>query len=139
MLTIRIIVAHSNLEVVNRINKKLSELNFVDVIYVSTNGFDTYKKILEKRPDMVFLDYKLYQMSGFDIMVNARGKLQDNTPIFNIIADIVPEEELKFLCKYLGKKINALVREPIEERTKSIMVDYKEYMETKAKSKNTKL
>ena len=136
---ISMIVAHSDSKVIDRITSVLENLDIIDVIYVSTNGFDTYKKILEKKPEMVFLDYKIYPMSGFDIMINAKGKLQEKTPIFNIIADIVPEEELKFLCKYLGRKINALVRDPIEERTKSIMVDYKEYMKTKAKSKNTKL
>ena len=130
MQRIRTIVAHSNSDVINRIIKILIELDFVDVVWESTNGYITYKKILEKKPEMVFLDYKLYPMTGYDVMINAKGKLQNETPIFNIIADMVPEEELKFLCKYLSKKINALVREPLEERIKSIMIDYKEYVKT---------
>lgn len=51
--------------------------------------------------------------------------LDNNIPIFNIIGDEIPDNELKQAIDIVGKKLNALIKEPYENRITDILNDYK--------------
>lgn len=51
--------------------------------------------------------------------------LDNNIPIFNIIGDEIPDNELKQAIDIVGKKLNALIKEPYEDRITDILNDYK--------------
>ena len=51
--------------------------------------------------------------------------LDNNIPIFIIIGDEIPDNELKQAIDIVGKKLNALIKEPYEDRITDILNDYK--------------
>ena len=67
-------------------------------------------------------------MNGLEIIRKSKEKLENNTPIFNLIINEISDQELKEAMDAAGGKLNALVREPYRERIIGIMKDYKEYM-----------
>ena len=128
MYKIRTIVAHHDEDVKTKIVSSIENLDYVDIVGVSCDGVDTYNKIIELKPEMVFLDYNFKTMNGFEVIKKSKEQLEKDIPIFNLIANSIPEDELKELIKITGsKKINALVRAPYNEKVKGIMKDYNEY------------
>lgn len=51
-----------------RFKKLLSNYNFIEIIDECSNGLDAIKKINTLNPDVVYLDTKINDMTGFDII-----------------------------------------------------------------------
>lgn len=126
MIKIRTVVAHNNEEIRNIIVNSISNLEYVEVVGTATDGIDTYNKIVELRPEIVFSEYNYSNMSGLELMKKTKEKLQDNFPSFNTIGEI-PDNELLEAIHITGNKINAFVSEPYDGSAKNIIKAYKEY------------
>lgn len=119
---IKVLVSYDDKNVLNRFVNAINNLDYAEVVATASNSLDTYNKIMKLRPDMVF--------SRFDINViqKSEEKLEQNAPVFNLIENQIEQEDFQKAFKVSGNKINALVREPFEERVESILKDYKEYI-----------
>ena len=53
-----------------RVFNLLKENNVIEVIASCKNGVDTIAKILELKPQLLFLDIKMKDMTGFDVLSN---------------------------------------------------------------------
>lgn len=128
MEKIRTVVAHNNEKIRNAIVNSINTLNYVEVVGVAENGLDTYNKILELKPEMVFSKYEFQNISVLEIMKKSKEKLNENIPVFNVIVDNISEDILKEAVETVGDKMNALVREPYQDRVINILEEYKAYM-----------
>ena len=99
------------------------------------NGKETYNKIVQLKPEVVFTKYNMKDMNSIDIMENIKRKIPQNIPIFNIFADELPKNEKERAYNLIGKNLNALVNENDSENIVDILKDYKEYKEYKNLSK----
>lgn len=119
---IKVLVSYDNENVVNRFVKAINNIDYAEVVATAKNFDETFDKIMEKRPDMVF--------SRFDINMikKSEEKLEQNAPVFNLIESDIGLREFQNAMRISGNKINALVREPFEQRIENILKDYKEYI-----------
>lgn len=119
---IKVLVSYDNEDILNRFVNAINNINYAEVVATAKNSDETFNKIIEKRPDMVF--------SRFDINVirKSEEKLEQNAPVFNLIETDIGLKDFQNAMKASGNKINALVREPFEERVEGILKDYKEYI-----------
>lgn len=129
MNKIRILVAHNDEVVKNEIVNSIKNLDFVEIVGTAKCGTETYEKILNLKPEMVFTKYDLDNMNGLEIMKKSKEELDKNSvPLFNLIVDNINENELQYVVEIMGNKLNALVREPYNERVINILKDYNEYL-----------
>ena len=94
---------------------------------------DTFNKIVELKPEMVFTKFDMSDMNGIEIMRETKQKLEDEIPIFNIFADNLAKNEIDTAYNIVGKKLNALVDENDHERIIDILEKYKELKEFQSK------
>ena len=119
---IKVLVSHNNKDIVNRFINTINKLDYAKVVATSNNAADTYSKILDLRPDMVFTKFDI------NLIKKSEEKLEQNVPAFNLIENQIEDKDLLNAINIGGNKINALVREPYEERIKNILQDYREYI-----------
>jgi len=125
MSKIRTLVAHDDENVRNTIVNSINKLDYVDVVGTANNGVDTYNKIVSLKPEMVFAEYNFDNMNGIEIIKKSKEKLHNHLPIFNIIVDEIPKNELDEVLELTEHKVNALVRQPYADRVTEIMEVYK--------------
>ena len=119
---IKVLVSYDDKNVLNRFVNAINNLEYAEVVATASNSLDTYNRIMELRPDMIFSKFDL------DVIKKAEEKLEQNAPVFNFIESNIDDKNLQQAFKVSGNKINALVREPFEERVENILKDYKEYI-----------
>lgn len=123
---IRTFIAHNNLGIQQTIIDSIKKLPYVEIIGTATDGIDTYNKIVELEPELVFSKYNFDNMSGLELVSKTKEKLQDRFPVFNTIGEI-PDNELMQILNITGDKLNADVTEPYAESANEIIEAYKEY------------
>ena len=128
MKKIKTLIAHNDVNITNDIVKAIENLKYVDVVGTAKDGKETYNKIIDLKPEMVFAKYNMENMNGFEIAKSSKEKLENNVPIFNMIIDNnVKEEEIDKVYDMIGNKLNSLITEPISNNIVNIINDYKEY------------
>ncbi|MCI9038433.1 MAG: radical SAM protein [Clostridia bacterium] len=123
---IKVLVAHNSERIRNAIISSISDLGYIDVVGVASNGIDTYNQIIGLRPEMVFAEYNFSDMPGLELIKKTKKELKDNFPSFNTIGEI-PDNELVEAINITGDKINACVIKPYDYNAKDIAKAYKEY------------
>ena len=116
-------------EDIQKILESIKKLDYVDIVGVSTNGIDTYNKIVNLKPEMVFANYNFSDMNGLELIRKSKEKLQTDMPIFNFITDKLPENEINLLVDVADNKINSLISE--KQKEESIISTLKEYKKFK--------
>ena len=131
MKKIKILIAHNNEEIRNKIADTIKGLDYVELVDTAADGKETYNKIIESKPEMVFAKMNLDNMDSMEIMRKSKKSLKDNVPIFNIItSDNVSDEYMKTAYNLMGRNLNTFVSEPINNmEIDNIMKGYKELKE----------
>lgn len=128
MNKIKTLIAYDNEEIQNRLFNILNGITDVEVVATTNNAQDTYYKIIEHKPEMVFAKYDFgTEMNGLDIIKQSKDALKDNVPAFNFIATDIPKEEFLEAKRIIGDKMNTIIREENPTRITGIIEDYKEY------------
>ncbi|MCI8519281.1 MAG: response regulator [Clostridia bacterium] len=126
---IRILVADNDQDTTNEIVNSIKELDYVEVVGMAIDGLDTYNKIIELKPEIVFSKYNLDKMDGLEVIRKTKEKLQTEMPMFNIITSVnIPDEQLQKTVLDVGTKLSNLIRTDTIKLgiVKDIMNDYKE-------------
>ena len=128
MNKIKILIAHNNEEIRNKIVDTISGLDYVELVGTTEEGKETYNKIIETKPEIVFAKINLDNMDSMEIMKKSKEDLKGDMPIFNIITnDNVSDEYMKTAYNLIGKNLNTFVSEPINNmEIHNIMQGYKE-------------
>lgn len=131
MKKIKTLIAHTNEETRKNIVDKIKSLEYVELVGTTIDGEETYNKIIELKPEVVFAKINLDNMDSMEIMRKSKEVLKDNVPIFNIIInDNVSEDYIKTAYNLMGKKLNTFISEPINNvEIDNIMQGYKELKE----------
>ncbi len=128
MNKIRTLIAHNDTDITNDIIKAVNNLEYVDIVGIAKDGQETYNKIVDLKPEIVFTKYNMENMNGFEIAKSSKEKLENNIPIFNMIIDNnIKEDEIDKIYGIIGDKLNSLIIEPIGDSIVNVMNDYKEY------------
>lgn len=127
MNKIRTLIAHNDMNITNNILKSVENLEYVDIVGTAKDGQETFNKIIELKPEMVFTKYNMENMNGFEIVKSSKEKLENNIPIFNMIIDNnIREDEIDKMYEVIGNKLNSLITEPINDEIFNTINDYKE-------------
>lgn len=128
MNKIKTLIAYDNEEIKNRLFNILNGIADVEVVATTNNAQDTYYKIIEHKPEMVFAKYDFgTEMNGLDIIKQSKDALKDNVPAFNFIATDIPKEDFLEAKRIIGDKMNTIIREENPTRITGIIEDYREY------------
>ncbi len=126
---IRTIIAHNDDNIINKIVQILNKREDVEIIAITSTPENTYKKIIEMKPEMVFAKYDFgTEKNGLDIVKKSKEALEEYIPVFNMIDSNVPKDDYIEMKKIAGDKINTVIRENTETRYNDIIDDYKEYL-----------
>ena len=125
---IRTFISLDDEKVRNTIINTLQKLDFVDIVGAD-NGKNSFEKIVELQPDMVFSGYEMKDIDGLELIEKSKEKLEDKAPVFNIVDGNIPFEKLMNDSNYIGDNINALVDSNDQNGLVMIMKEYKEYQE----------
>lgn len=127
MNKIRTLIAHNDMNITNNILKSVENLEYVDIVGTAKDGQETFNKIIELKPEMVFTKYNMENMNGFEIVKSSKEKLENNIPMFNMIIDNnIREDEIDKMYEVIGNKLNSLITEPINDEIVNTINDYKE-------------
>ena len=86
-------------------------------------------KIVELKPEMVFSKYDFgTSMNGLDVVRKSKKILDNEVPVFNMIATDIPKDDFMEAKREIGDKMNTIIRENSEKRYNEIIEDYKEYL-----------
>ena len=125
---IRTLVAYNDENIRNKIVNILKQIEDVEIVATTINPVDTFNKIIEYKPEMVFVKYDFgTEMNGLDIIKQSKEILKDSIPAFNFIDTEIPKEELFEAKRIIGDKMNTIIREQNSVRYAGIIEDYKEY------------
>ena len=132
MNKIKTLIAYDDEETQNKIYNILKEIRDVEIVATTKNPEDTYKKIIEFKPEMVFSKYDFgTDMNGLDIIKKSKEVLKEDVPAFNFIALNIPQEDFLEAKRMIGDKMNTVIREHNPVRYTGIIQDYKEYINSK--------
>ena len=124
---IKTIIAFKDTNLTNMILKSLEKLDYIDVVGTANNGQETYDKIINLKPEMVFVQYNMDSMNGYDLIKSSKDKLDKNIPIFNFIIDEnIKEEQIDKMYEKIGDKLNSLITDPINDNIINVISQYKQ-------------
>ncbi len=106
MTKIKTLIAHNDINVTENIASNIKELEYVEIVGSANTGKETLDKIIELKPEIVFVEYDMKDMDAVEMMEKAANYFgKENTPEFKFITkDII---KTKFNDKYeLNKKEN---------------------------------
>ena len=127
---IRTLISYNNEYERNTILEKIKPLSYVDIVGVSASGVDTFNKIVDLKPELVFANYEMNGMNGLELIQRSKAKLNNDMPIFNFITDELPENEINLLVNVADNKMNALISEKNkEESIVSTLEEYRKFKE----------
>ena len=126
MEKIETLIAHNDFNIRNNILQTINHLDYVEVIGTANNAEETYSKIINLKPDIVFAEYR--KTDSISIIRKSKEKLDNSVPVFNFIINgkNIEDNELKEAIHVLGNKMNSLVSEPINDVVIYILKEYKE-------------
>ena len=87
MRKIRTLIAHNDENVTNNLLNTMKGLDYVEVVGTANTGNETYNKIVELKPEMVFAKIDMENMSSMEIIKKSKEDLKENVPIFNLITN----------------------------------------------------
>ncbi len=129
MKKIRALIAYDDDKTKDEIVNILKGIEDIEIVATTKNPEDTYNKIIEFKPEMVFSKYDFgTNMNGLDIIKQSKKALNENVPAFNFIALDIPKEEYLEAKKIIGDKMNTVIREQTQIRYVGIIDSYKEYI-----------
>lgn len=131
---IRTLIAHNDINVTNRIVDAIKKLDFVDIVGTAKDGTETYHKIVDLKPEMIFTKYAMDNMNGLDLVKSSKEKLENNIPIFNMIIDNkVQENEIDEMYDIIGRKLNSVISssDNISNSVVDIINQYNDYKNNK--------
>ena len=79
---IRTLIAHNDENVTNNIINTMKNLDYVEVVGTANNGKETYNKIVDLKPEVVFAKIDMEHMSSMEIIKKSKEDLKDNIPVF---------------------------------------------------------
>lgn len=126
---IRTFIAYHNIEARNQILDKIKALDYVEIVGVSASGIDTYNKIIDTKPELVFADYNLGEMNGIELIKKSKERLDKEVPIFNFIANKLSKAEFEQLLDIADDKATAIINE--RKKEESIINTIEEYKKLK--------
>lgn len=131
MRKIRTLIAHNDENVTNNIINTMKNLDYVEIVGTANNGKETYNKIVDLKPEVVFAKIDMEHMSSIEIIKKSKEDLKDNVPIFNFItAENVSDEYVKEAYNIIGRNLNSFVTEPVNDKEiDNIMKNYKQFKE----------
>ena len=106
-------------------------LDYVEVVGTASNGKETYNKIIDLKPEVVFAKIDMDNMSSMEIIKKSKEDLRENVPVFNFITNkSVSDEYMKEAYNIIGRNLNSFVTEPVDNiEIDNIMANYKQYKE----------
>ena len=129
MTKIKTLIAHNDSNIAENIVNKIEELEYVEVVGSAETGKETFDKIIELKPEIVFVEYDMGDMDVLEMMEKTADYFgKEEAPLFKFISN-----------KYeLNKKENNKKNKEEEILIKSmgtqgIIEELEEYLKEKGK------
>ena len=127
---IRTIIVDDDLASVERLKKDLDAMPEINVIETTTSANIAKQLIINKQPDLIFLDVEMPEMSGFDLLNDIKSEINSNTCVVfytahdRYVLDALRASAFDFITKpYLPEELDAIVlrvKENISENHNNI-------------------
>lgn len=113
MGNLKIFIANDDLKIIDKINSIFFDNEGFEIIGTTQDGMEAYEKILELKPDLVFVGNPMKNISGPEIMEKVNTFSLTSKTVFVLISDKKTFLQYDFLQKH--RNIDILYN-PIERR-----------------------
>ena len=130
MKKIRTLISFDDNEIRSRIVNTIKNLNYIEIVDITSNKKDTLNDIINLKPEMVFSKYNFEGKTNlFNIIKESKESMKSNIPIFNIVSSEIDVSNIREIIEEIGDNLNAEIQieEPIEFRIKSLLEEYRNY------------
>ena len=132
MNKITTLIGYDDEKTVNDIENYIKDLNYTKVVAKTLSGKETCRKIIELKPEFVFIKFSMLDMNAIEIMQKTKQKLnKEEMPVFNIFANRLSENEIEEAYSIIREKLNAQVECNDKETIINILKEYKKYKKFK--------
>jgi len=122
---IKVLVADNDKTVTEGIINSIKDLEYIEIVGTAIDGTDTYNKIVELKPEMVFSKYNYNDITGLELIKRAKQTMKADFPIFSTIGEI-PDNEIMEVLRITENKIKGQVNPPDYEIAKHIVEIHKD-------------
>jgi len=124
-----VLIIHRDEEERKKVEKWVDELWYTEIVGVAENGESALKIMKEKKPEMVFSEYNLQDMDGFELMIKSHEKVRQFMPLYNFFTDDLPEQVLvDIIHEFRGLKLNGYIDNPDRSHIRYVLKCYKDYV-----------
>ena len=93
MNKIKTLIAHNNTKIIDNIQNDIQKLEYVEIVGSAKTGKETCNKIVELKPEIVFVEYNMGDMNALEMMEKTADSLgKDEAPEFKFISKDILEE-----------------------------------------------
>ena len=87
MNKIKTLIVNDNEKVINEIKEALSPIEYVEVVGECKKGEETFEKVVELKPNAVFVKYGMKGYNPIDVMIKSSKILGKETPMFKFVSN----------------------------------------------------
>ena len=111
---VKVYIATKQKEILDNIENKVNEFKWAEIDGVSNNGNSAISDIINKKPEIVFVEYNLADKNGIDVIKETCNDeaIKYDCPRFNIIEETpncISNEEIKDAIKASKGRISAKI------------------------------
>ena len=126
MNKIKTIIANTDYGDLLELKRYIGKLDYVDIVAITRTGEETYNKIIELKPEIVFTRYNMGDMDAIRILEETSKQLKEKTPMFKFIAKDLLQKENKTNYKIEENSMNSFVKELGKKGIVEVLEKYKE-------------
>ena len=113
MEKIRVLIADDKVEILNNIKRILERCNNIEIIDIATNGNEELEKIIMEKPELVFTDNQMPEMTGIEVIEKINNELRiKDKPSFVLVTG---DRNYNILKKVYEMNILTIINKPFNE------------------------
>lgn len=113
MEKIRVLIADDKVEILNNIKRILERCNNIEIIDIATNGNEELEKIIMEKPELVFTDNQMPEMTGIEVIEKINNELRiKDKPNFVLVTG---DRNYNILKKVYEMNILTIINKPFNE------------------------
>ena len=125
-----VLIVHKDEEERRKAKKCVEDLWYAEVVGIAENGLDALSIMGDKKPEIVFCEYYLQDMDGYEFMKKSYEEVGRFMPLYNFLTDDIPEQVIRdIIHEFNGLRLNGYNDGVDPSNIRYILKCYKDYVQ----------